>query len=325
MLLDSFNRVHNYLRISLTDRCNLRCKYCMPNQHTKFKDPKLLLEREEIIKLANIFVDLGIKKLRLTGGEPLLRDDLIEIIRDLRLNPQLEKIALTSNATLLDKYAMELKLAGLDTLNISLDSLDEEKFNYISQSNSLNKVLAGIDSALNAKISRIKLNVVMIRGFNDDEVFNFIDFAAKKNLNLRFIEFMPFSGNEWDLSKVVPSAELKKLIQRKFTLTERIFLDSDVSEDFTIKETGQEIGFISSMTESFCSTCSRIRLTENGNLKPCLFNSKEYSLIKPLRAGQPESLIKNIIKSAILKKDFEHVQAAELVKQRNRPMISIGG
>lgn len=323
-LVDSFGRAHTYLRISVTDRCNLRCRYCMPADGLVWKKRDQLLSYEEIERLAGIFVSMGIEKIRLTGGEPLVRKDLITLVQKLAKIENLKTLAMTTNATLLAPQAKALRQAGLTHLNISLDSLRKERFEEITRLDSFDDVMSGIMAAIESGYQSLKINAVAIAGFNDDEILDFVAFAQKHKVNVRFIEFMPFKDNEWNIEKVVTYSEIKAQIEKHYRLSQIEQNPSDVSKDFAIAG-GGSVSFITSMSESFCSTCNRLRLTGEGSIKSCLFYPAELSLRDAMRNGAADKTIEEMILQSLAAKPEAHPPAEEIAAQDNRTMIEIGG
>ncbi|WP_284651883.1 GTP 3',8-cyclase MoaA [Flavobacterium terrisoli] len=328
-LQDSFGREHNYLRISITEHCNLRCSYCMPEEGIALTPKSHLMTAEEIIHIAKTFVDYGVTKIRLTGGEPLVRKDAAPIIEELgKLNVDL---SITTNGILVPNFISTFKAANIKTINISIDSLVEEKFNQITRRKYFETVFKNIDLLLSEGF-KVKLNVVLIKSFNDDEILDFIALTRDKNVQIRFIEFMPFSGNQWDKSKLVSYAEIMETIQSEYAFTEIERLTdapNDTAKNFKIKSHLGSFAVISSVTNPFCSTCNRIRLTADGKLKNCLFSNSETSLLETLRAGN--SILPLIQQNLLSKKavragmdDDLKFQNPELFSQ-NRSMIAIGG
>lgn len=323
-LIDSFGRAHTYLRISVTDRCNLRCRYCMPADGLVWKKKDQLLSYEEIERLARIFVSMGIEKIRLTGGEPLVRKDLLTLVQKLAKIENLKTLAMTTNATLLAPQAKALRQAGLTHLNISLDSLRKERFEEITRLDSFDDVLSGIMAAIENGYQSLKINAVAIAGFNDDEILDFVAFAQKYKVNVRFIEFMPFKDNEWNIEKVVTYSEMKAQIEKHYNLSQIVQNPSDVSKDFAISG-GGSVSFITSMSESFCSTCNRLRMTGEGSIKSCLFYPAELSLRDAMRSGASDETLEDMILQSLAAKPEAHPPAEEIAAQDNRTMIEIGG
>ena len=327
-LTDSFGRVHDYLRISLTERCNLRCVYCMPEEGIQLRPKSHFMKTDEVLGLAKIFVDLGVKKIRLTGGEPLVRNDAKEIIEGLsKLNVSL---AISTNGILVDKFIDTFKATGLKSINISLDSLKAEKFNSITRRNDFDKIKSNIDLLLNENF-HLKLNAVVMKGTNDDELIDFIEFTKDKNVHFRFIEFMPFNGNKWDWSKGLSYKEILDKVRAVYgdNLSKLQDHKNDTAKAFQIKGYKGTFAVISSVTNPFCDTCNRLRLTADGKIKNCLFSNNETDLLTAYREGKD---ISNLIRESVWHKKsvragmetFEDLSNPEL-NQQNRNMISIGG
>jgi cyclic pyranopterin phosphate synthase len=301
----------------------------MPEEGIALTPKPHLMTADEIINIAKTFVKFGVTKIRLTGGEPLVRKDAKEIIGQLgNLGVDL---TITTNGILVPNFIATFKAAGIKTINISIDSLIKEKFNKITRRNYFDTVLQNIDVLLTEKF-KVKLNVVLIKEFNDDEIIDFIELTKHKNIQIRFIEFMPFSGNQWDKSKLVSYAEIMETIQSEYALTEMERLTdapNDTAKNFKIKAYLGSFAVISSVTNPFCSTCNRIRLTADGKLKNCLFSNSETSLLETLRAG--ESIIPLIQKNLLSKKAVRGGMDDDLKFQnpdlfsKNRSMIAIGG
>ena len=328
-LRDAHNRTIKDLRISLTDRCNFRCFYCLPNGEPPLARKDTILTFEEITYISEIFVSLGIEKIRLTGGEPLLRKDVPVLVRQLSvLKPGLRDLALTTNGFDFPRRAAELKAAGLDRVTISLDSLDETNFADITGVSALEKVLLAIDAAKQHGFAPVKINTVVVRGRNDHEIVDFARFAREANVDFRFIEFMPLdSGHEWSREMVVSGREIRDAINEIFPLT--LTSASRGSEtawkyEFADGETGG-IGIIAPVTEMFCGACSRIRLTADGQIRTCLFSTNEFNLRDLIRSGAGRSEIIAFIEDAVVKKEPRHyINDPEFV-QPARTMSFIGG
>ena len=326
-IIDSYGRIHDYLRISLTERCNLRCFYCMPEEGVPLRDKKEFMSTEELLLIARQFVDLGVKKIRLTGGEPTIKKDFSNIIRELGKLPV--ELALTTNAVMIDKYIDDLKSAKINSINVSLDSLKEERFNTISRRNYFTKIKENIDLLIENNF-KVKVNIVLIKGVNDDEIIDFIKWSQITNISIRFIEFMPFDGNNWNWEKKIAYKEILETITSHFglNLVEKI-QDSpnDTTRNFKIKDAIGSFGIISSVTNPFCDTCNRIRLTADGKLKNCLFSQTETDLLTELRAGNEiESLIvQNCWSKARERGGYKSFENSEIPKFNNRTMVAIGG
>lgn len=329
LLQDAFARKHDYLRISITEHCNLRCTYCMPEDGIKLTPKPHLMTADEIVSIAETFVNLGVTKIRLTGGEPLVRKDAKDIIS--RLGKLGVNLTITTNGILVSDFVEVFKEAGIKTVNISIDSLVKDKFNAITRRDYFDVVQNNIDLLLQDKFN-VKLNIVLIKSFNNNEITDFIRLTKNKNIQVRFIEFMPFSGNQWDKSKLVSYAEVMDKIQSEFKFTDIERLQdspNDTAKNYKIRSHMGSFAIISSVTNPFCSTCNRIRLTADGKLKNCLFSNSEIPLLNTLRAG--ESILPLIHQNLIAKKairagmdDDLKFQNPDLFSQ-NRSMITIGG
>jgi cyclic pyranopterin phosphate synthase len=324
-LTDRFGRRHNYLRISVTDRCNLRCVYCMPAEGLVWKERTDILSYEEIERLAALFVRLGVDKIRLTGGEPTVRRNLHHLIGRLRGLSGLRTLLMSTNGVLLAKEAAGYRAAGLDALNISLDTLQAERFEKMTLRASHAAVLAGIEAALQAGFAAIKVNVVVMAGINDDELVAFTGYAAARPLEVRFIEFMPFDRNDWSASRIVPYAEMRRRIESVYRLTPIDPAPNAVAKEFAIGGGIGRVGFVTSMTENFCASCNRLRLTADGKLKNCLFSTTESDLREPMRAGATDAELTTIIRQSVLGKWAGHPPMDVLAELGNRSMIQIGG
>lgn len=327
-LTDNFNRQHDYLRISITERCNLRCQYCMPEEGIDLSPPSHILSKDEILYIAKLFVSQGVTKIRLTGGEPTVRKDLLEIMAGLNELRQLglKDICITTNAISLHRKLPALKEYGLTAVNISLDTLIDGKYTLITRRNGLNAVLRSIDTAISIGIKNVKINVVVMRNFNEDEILNFVEMTKDKPLEIRFIEYMPFDGNKWTDRKMFTFNEMMDIIKAKHPhIYNMPHKHGDTSKTYRIPEHMGKIGFITSMTSHFCSTCTRLRITSDGNLKVCLFGANEVSLRDLIRANCKEDDLLHIIGVAVKGKKEKHAGIGELEKMKNRPMILIGG
>lgn len=326
MLVDTHGRRHNYLRISLTERCNLRCKYCMPAEGVELTTSANLLATNEILRLASIFVSGGVSKIRLTGGEPTVRSDIEDICAQLSSLPGLKTLGITTNGLVLARKLPRLKAAGLNSLNISLDTLVPAKFELLTRRKGHAKVLQSIDTALDLGYNPVKVNVVVMRGFNDDELEDFVELTRTKPINVRFIEFMPFDGNVWSSKKLVSYVEILGRLRDKYpSLTRLRDHPSEVAKNFQVDGFEGTVSFITSMTEHFCGGCNRLRLMADGNFKVCLFGPAEVSLRDAMRAGLDDTGLRGIINDAVKRKKAAHAGMFDLAKTQNRPMIHIGG
>ncbi len=325
MLNDSFGRTHSYLRIAVADRCNLRCRYCMPETGVDFKSHNGILTFEEIHRLVSIFATLGIRKIRLTGGEPTVRKHLPRLVSMISALPGIEEVTMTSNGILLADILADLHHAGLNRINISLDSLRPERFRAITQRDGLTNVLHAIDRALSLDMRPVKLNVVVMRGVNDDELLDFVDFAIKKGVTVRFIEFMPFAGNRWQSGYFIPSDEIRRRLSRAHVLRPLNEEAFSSAREWEITGTGARIGFISPLSNHFCGSCNRLRLTVDGTLHTCLFSGAENSLRDFLRRGDTDEELIRSIRASLNAKQPTHPGIQGLLEQENKTMIAIGG
>jgi len=326
MLVDSFGRKHDYLRISLTDQCNFRCLYCMPKENMEFLPNANLMQADEIFKIAQIFVEQGINKIRLTGGEPLLRKDFAQILQQLSKLPV--SLTLTSNGYLIEKYLPQLIEAGVKSINLSIDSLQPQNFKHITQRNGFDKVWNAIDLLLKAKF-HVKLNVVVMKDNNLPEILDFVKLSIHQKLHVRFIEFMPFTGNAWEQAQVVTHAEIIDLVRTKYTITKLVDEKHETAKKYQITGAKGTFAIISTMSEPFCEDCNRLRLTADGKIKNCLFSAEETHLLKNLREGKQ---ILPVIKQSVWQKKArmgdqfpENYKDTVSAKIENRSMISIGG
>uniref|UniRef100_A0A0B6ZHV7 Molybdenum cofactor biosynthesis protein 1 n=1 Tax=Arion vulgaris TaxID=1028688 RepID=A0A0B6ZHV7_9EUPU len=327
-LTDTFGRQHTYLRISLTERCNLRCQYCMPEEGVSLSPKDSILTTPEILRLSKLFVSEGITKIRLTGGEPLVRPDIqhiIEGLNDLR-RVGLKHIGITSNAVTLARRLPELKAAGLDQINLSLDTLVPAKFEFITRRKGYEKVIKAIDKALELGYDPLKINCVVMRGINDDEICDFVAFTENKPVDVRFIEYMPFGGNKWSTKKFFSYQDMLHLIHQKWPSFKKLSdKPNDTSKAYKVPGFAGQIGFITSMSDHFCGTCNRLRLTADGNLKVCLHGNSEISLRDAMRKDLPDEELLEVIGAAVKRKKKQHAGMTNLSNMENRPMILIGG
>ncbi|XP_012427670.5 molybdenum cofactor biosynthesis protein 1 isoform X2 [Taeniopygia guttata] len=310
-LMDSFGRQHNYLRISLTEKCNLRCQYCMPEEGVQLTPKSELLTAQEIITLARLFVKEGVDKIRLTGGEPLIRPDVVDIVGELYKLEGLKTIAVTTNGINLTRLLPRLKEAGLNAINISLDTLVPAKFEFIVRRKGFHKVMEGIHKATELGYHPVKVNCVVMRGFNEDEVLDFVDFTKDLPLDVRFIEYMPFDGNKWNFKKMVSYKEMLDTIKQRWPELEKLPCEtSSTAKSYKVPHFQGQISFITSMSEHFCGSCNRLRITADGNLKVCLFGNSEVSLRDHLRSGASEEELIQIIGAAVGRKKKQHAESA---------------
>jgi GTP 3',8-cyclase len=326
MIKDSYNRVHNYLRISLTDNCNLRCFYCMPEEEYDFTPALKLMQKDEIETLSRIFVGLGVNKIRLTGGEPLVRKDAAEIITSLSRLPV--KLTLTTNGSRLHEFVETLEQAGVRSLNISLDTLQPEKFQLITRRAQFEKIYSNIQLLLK-KDFHVKVNMVVMKGLNDIEINDFVEWTKHEPVHVRFIEFMPFTGNRWTSNKVVTMQQMLEVIRQKYNVERLQDEKHETAKGYKVPGHLGTFAIISTMSANFCADCNRMRLTADGKMKNCLFAEKETDLLTAIRNGEDViPLIHQNIRSKSkqlggqFSADFEHLHPEEI---HNRSMITIGG
>ena len=326
MILDTYNRIHNYLRISMTDNCNLRCFYCMPEEDYEFTPVSRLMQANEIEAMAKIFISNGVNKIRLTGGEPLVRKDAADIILSLSKLPI--ALTMTTNGTRLDDFLDVLKKANMHSLNISLDTLHREKFQLLTRRDQFEKIVNNIHLFLKNDF-HVKVNVVVMKGLNDNEINDFVAWTKDEPVHVRFIEFMPFSGNKWTSNKVFTWKEIIEVVEQKYQVVRLEDAKHDTAKKYTVPGHKGTFAVISTMSAPFCAGCNRMRLTADGKLKNCLFSKSETDLLTPFRKGED---ILPLIHQSILSKakmlggqfteDFSHIHAEEIA---NRSMITIGG
>lgn len=326
MALDRFGRSIHYLRISLTDHCNLRCIYCMPEDMT-FRPNSELMQDEEIFRLTRIFAGLGFRKIRLTGGEPTVRANVVEIVRNIAATPGIETVTMTTNGILLGKLAAPLAAAGLKRVNISLDTLNPEKFQRLTRWGKLEDVMSGIEAAHAAGLLPIKINAVIVRGYNEADVPELAALTLKNEWQVRFIEMMPFAGaTELQQSSLVPDQEIRARIEAALGPLEEVDggrLDGE-ARLYRLPGARGTIGLISSVTKPFCASCTRARLTADGVLRMCLLREKEVDLLTPLREGASDDDLRRLILEAIWHKPWGHGLADGEIPL-NRVMSEIGG
>jgi GTP 3',8-cyclase len=326
MLKDKFGRLHNYLRISLTDNCNLRCFYCMPEEEYEFTPASKLMQASEIEALAKIFVQQGVNKIRLTGGEPLVRKDAVEIIQLLSKLPV--KLTITTNGTRLHQFIDVLKASGIHSLNISLDTLQPEKFLLLTRRDQFKQVHENIELLIENDF-HVKVNMVVMKGVNENEINNFIEWTKHRPVHVRFIEFMPFSGNRWASNKVFTLDEIIETVKTRYAVEKLEDKKNATAKKYKVPGHAGTFAIISTMSAPFCEGCNRIRLTADGKIKNCLFSKEETDLLTALRNGDD---VLALIKQNILSKakelggqfdsNFEQLHAEDI---HNRSMITIGG
>ena len=366
-LTDNFSRTHNYLRISVTERCNLRCIYCMPEKGVPLSPPAHLLTTPEIVHLAHLFVNQGVDKIRLTGGEPTVRNDIVELMQKIgKLRTSgLKELCLTTNGLSLHRKLDAMVEAGLTGVNLSLDTLDPYQFTIMTRRKGHDAVMRSIERILEMKrlgtAIKLKINCVVMRGINEREIISFVELGKHKDIEVRFIEYMPFDGNKWSQGKMLSFKEMLATIQERYPRLQKVQDHAnDTSKTYQVPGFMGRMGFITSMTHNFCGTCNRLRITSDGNLKVCLFGNSEVNLrdilresnngapidqegmeaihevemearssrsgdhLPPSLTGRDNQLLE-VIGAAVKRKKAKHAGMGELEKMKNRPMILIGG
>jgi cyclic pyranopterin phosphate synthase len=337
VLRDNFSRVIDYLRLSVTDRCNLRCLYCMPPEGIPALGHRDILSYEEIIRIVTIAAGLGVRKVRLTGGEPLCRKNLPFLVSSLKKIRGIEDLSLTTNGTLLEQHAQELSDAGLDRVNVSIDSLHPERYRKITRGGSLASALSGLAAADKAGLRPIKINMIPMRGVNEDEIVQFAKITLDSDYHVRFIECMPSADTDfWSPEKYITTDEIKKIIETISPLSPVRVRKNGPSKYFRLSGAKGVVGFISALTHHFCGDCNRLRLTSDGRLRPCLFSETEIDLLFPLRSGVSDSEIERLLRLSIQIKPEGHTVGSRTDKRsvpdllspgrrQKRPMSRIGG
>ncbi|MFH1703936.1 MAG: GTP 3',8-cyclase MoaA [Nitrospirota bacterium] len=332
-LKDNYHRTIDYLRVSITDRCNLQCIYCMPSGGLIPIEHKEILRYEEIIRVIRIAAKIGVRKIRITGGEPLVRRNVVYFIASIKNIPGIEDLSLTTNGILLSRYAEELKSAGLDRVNVSLDTLKPKRYREITRSGDLSLVLKGIEAIEKVGLNPIKINMVPIRGVNSDEIEEFARLTLKAAYQVRFIEYMPFGSEDmWSPEKFISTEEIKSIVEGIGPLIPAKLRKSGPARYFRFENATGVIGFISPISNHFCNECNRLRLTADGKLRPCLFSETEIDLKPALRGGSSDDEIERLIKLSIEVKPEGHnigpQKLSSLIKNREyckKPMSRIGG
>ncbi len=326
LIKDKYERIIDYMRISIIDRCNLRCIYCMPSDGIKPIGHKEILSHEEIIKIVGIAAGLGVRKIRLTGGEPLIRKNLAYLISSINSIEGIEDISLTTNGILLKRYARFLADAGLRRVNVSIDSFRPGRYSEITRGGDINNVLEGIREAEEAGLLPIKINIVPIRGFNDDEIEDFAKLTLTNSYHVRFIEFMPIGAKDiWSREKYISTEEIKERVSAIAPLFSVKARKSGPARYFRFEGAHGVVGFISPITHHFCNTCNRLRLTSDGKLRPCLFSETEIDLKSAMRCGASDEEIERLLRLSIEIKPERHSINHEKCFTHLKPMSKIGG
>ena len=326
-IVDSFSRVHKSFRISVTDRCNIRCFYCMP-ENVQFLPRHAILTFEEIARTAEIAASAGVNRIRLTGGEPLVRGQLWKLVQMLKAIDGIDDVALTTNGILLADQAVQLRSHGLDRVNVSLDTLNPVTFEKITRRKGLERVLAGIDAAVDAGFEQIKINAVSMAGITDTDIVPLAEFAHRKQLELRFIEFMPLDGDEaWSRQQVLTGDDIRQTISQNFGLLQPVSRPhaAQPATDFEYVDGSGKVGFINSVTEPFCSSCDRIRMTAEGQFRNCLFSTREWDLRTLLRNGASDNQILDAMRDSVSAKAVAHGIDSQEFQRPAKAMYQIGG
>ena len=324
---DSYAREINYLRISVTDLCNLRCRYCMPEEGIDNKlGHKNVLSLEEYARVVKVAARAGIRKVRLTGGEPLVRKNLVQLVRYIADIPEIDDIAITTNGILFPRLAQEMKAAGLNRINISLDSLKEDRYAYITRVGDLGQAKRAVFKALEMGLNPVKINTVVIRGFNDDEIVDFARMAHEYPLHIRFIEFMPIGDLRfWKKERMMDADTIKGIVEKEFSLNVTRDIQGNGPARYYQTEGGQgSIGFISPMSNHFCAQCNRIRMTADGMLRGCLYEKRETDLKPALLSGDEDEILR-LIDQTIMRKPARHHMNEGWGRENERKMYQIGG
>jgi len=319
ILIDPFGRIHDYLRISVTDKCNLRCSYCMPDEKMLSTPSAKLMKADEIFEIASVFTGLGVKKVRITGGEPLVRTDASKILRQLAQLPV--QLNMTTNATRVHLFLEDMLFAGINSINVSLDTFSEDKFFKLTRRNNLHQILSNIHLLLQYPFD-VKINVVTMRGTNDDEICDFIEFTRENRVDVRFIEFMPFPGNHWNKDQVFGYKQILERISEKYQVEKLDDAVHSTSRNYKVPGYKGSFGIISTVTNPFCGDCNRLRLTADGKMKNCLFSKGEIDLLTPFRKGED---IRSLIFESLSDKKKELGGQKMVETTENRRMIAIGG
>lgn len=324
-LIDPFGRCIRYLRVSVTDRCNFRCFYCMPDRHADFRQRDHILRFEEIEQIVRVFARLGVGHVRITGGEPLVRHDIMRLIEKLGRIDGLDDLSMTTNAARLAGSAMALRAAGVGRLNVSLDTLDADRFREVTRGGDLHQVLAGLEDARQAGFDLIKINCVVMRGINEDEIDHLVQYCIDNDFTLRFIETMPMGdlGHDWRQYNL-PLTEVEQRLKQKFTLTPAVMPGGGPAHYFRVEGTNLRIGFITPISQHFCAACNRVRLTSDGMLYLCLGQEHSVDLKTPVRDGCSDEELAGIIRNAIKLKPERH-EFVEKPHQVIRIMSETGG
>ncbi|MEK7773518.1 MAG: GTP 3',8-cyclase MoaA [Deltaproteobacteria bacterium] len=328
-LKDTYQRKIDYLRISVTDRCNLRCVYCMPPEGIELIEAQGILRYEELLRIARIAAAHGVTKIRVTGGEPLVRKGIVEFLKDLSCIDGIDDLSLTTNGVLLKERAQRLRDAGLRRVNVSLDSMKRDRFLKMTRGDNLMDVLDGLEEARGAGLVPVKINMVVIKDYNDDEILDFARLSLEKPYHVRFIEYMPFNSSEgWQRDRCLSAKQLKEAIEAGIAPLEPVHVAKDgagPARRFRFKDAPGEVGFISPVSEHFCGSCNRLRLTADGKLRTCLFSDNEIDIRTALRDGSSDTAVEALLFKAVKEKPERHHINENIFKRCSRTMSLIGG
>ena len=323
---DLYGRVVTYLRVSVTDRCNLRCRYCMPLDGVRFHEPADLLTWEEYLRVVRAAASLGVRRIRVTGGEPTTRPGLVDFVREVAATPGIEDVSLTTNGMLFAGMASALQAAGLRRVNISLDSLRPERFRHLTHYGDWQAVWNAVEAALAAGLHPVKLNCVALRGENDDELVDFVALTRDRPLHVRFIELMPLgTSHPWTRARLFSAAEMRERIAERYTLVPDTLEGGGPARYYRVPGFAGTVGVITAMTENFCHSCNRVRLTADGELQPCLGSLLAMDLRGPLRAGISAEALQRLVAKGIRAKPERHLMEEYLEETAGRLMWTIGG
>ena len=323
---DLYGRVVTYLRVSVTDRCNLRCRYCMPLEGVRFKDPAELLSWDELLRVVHAAAELGVSRIRVTGGEPTTRPGVVDFVREVVATPGVVDVSMTTNGMLLASLAEPLRAAGLRRVNISLDSLQPARFRHLTHFGDFDAVWAGVEAALASGLDPVKLNCVALRGENDDELAEFVALTETMPLHVRFIELMPLgSSHPWTRERLLGAADIRSRIAERFAFVPETVEGGGPAKYYRVPGFAGTFGIITAMTENFCHACNRVRLTADGELQPCLGSLLALDLREPLRSGISDEGLRRLVGRGIRAKPERHLMEEYLEETAGRRMWTIGG
>ncbi len=323
---DQYGRVVTYLRVSVTDRCNLRCRYCMPLEGVRFKDLDDVLTWDEILRVVRTAATLGIRRIRVTGGEPTTRPGLVDFVREVAATPGIEDVSMTTNGMLFADMADDLRAAGLKRVNISLDSLVPERFRHLTHYGDFDAVWRSVEAALAVGLDPVKLNCVALRGENDDEIADFVELTRERPLHVRFIELMPLgTSHPWTRERLFSAEEIRERIAERFEIVPDELEGGGPAKYYRVPGFTGTVGVITAMTENFCHNCNRVRLTADGELQPCLGSLLAMDLRGPLRSGIADDELRRLLAKGIRAKPEKHLMDEYLEETAGRRMWTIGG